>query len=240
MENTDIIMLGKGMKIMILIIFDRLKKDKLAEIITVSDSRNIIVLKTERIHSVAINIFIDQGHNMPGNPNGGAVAMGLVEAEITYQVGVYLANLLNDDGRFEARLSRPTRDTVLGTSTATSLAERVRLANEWPANYFISIHCNSNPNPAINGTEVYIYQTGTQAEWMAEQIMMGINQMTGTRNNGILVRPTLYVLRNADMTSLLVELGYLTNYSDADKLRNNQYQFAYGMFLGIMRYFGFA
>lgn len=189
---------------------------------------------------MAIKIFIDQGHNPPGNPNGGAVANGLEEAVITYQVGVYLADLLNEDGRFEARLSRPTPQTVLGTSSATSLAERVRLANEWPANYFISIHCNSNPNPAINGTEVYIYQNGTQAEWMAEQIMLGINQMTGTKDNGIWVRPTLYVLRRTDMTSMLVELGYLTNPSDAAKLRDNQYQFAYGMYLGIMRYFGFA
>ena len=75
---------------------------------------------------------------------------------------------------------------------------------------------------------------------MAEQIMLGINQMTGTKDNGIWVRPTLYVLRRTDMTSMLVELGYLTNPSDAAKLRDNQYQFAYGMYLGIMRYFGFA
>lgn len=187
-----------------------------------------------------IKIFIDQGHNPPGNPNGGAEVNGLFEADINYQVGIYLANLLNNDSRFEARLSRPTPTTSLGTSSTTSLAERVRLANEWPANYFLSIHCNSNPNPEINGSEIYIYRLGTQAQWLAEDIMLGINQMTGTNNNGIWVRPSLYVLRNTDMTSLLIELGYLTNPSDATKLRDDQYQFAYGIFLGIMRYFGFA
>lgn len=187
-----------------------------------------------------IKIFIDQGHNPTGSPNAGAIGNGLVEQDITYQVGVYLANLLNNDPRFEARLSRPTPETVLGTSAATSLAARVRMANEWPADYFISIHVNSNPNPAINGTEIYLYKLGTQAQWLAEQIMTGITQMVGTKNNGIRLRPSLYVLRKSDMTSLLVELGYLTNPSDVIKLRDNQYQFAYGIYLGIMRYFGFV
>jgi N-acetylmuramoyl-L-alanine amidase len=190
--------------------------------------------------SLAIKIFIDQGHNPTGFHNAGAVGNGLNEENITYHVGVYLANLLNADPRFEARLSRPTPTTVLGTTNATSLAERVRMANEWPANYFISIHCNANENPAINGTEVYIYQFYSQAHWLGEQIMNGIVQTVGTRNNGIRLNPSLYVLRRTQMTSLLVELGYLTNWSDAQKLRDNQYGFAYGMFIGIMRYFGFA
>lgn len=187
-----------------------------------------------------IKIFIDQGHNPTGSPNAGATANGLNEQDVTYQVGIYLADLLNKNPNFEARVSRPTETTVLGTSSSTSLAERVRLANEWPADYFISIHCNSNPNPAINGTEIYLFQLQTQAQWLGEQIMIGINQMTGTKDNGIRVRPSLYVLRRTNMTSLLVELGYLTNPGDAEKLRNNQYQFAYGIYLGILRYFGFA
>jgi N-acetylmuramoyl-L-alanine amidase len=199
-----------------------------------------LIIKWKGSVSLPIRIFLDQGHNPTGSPNAGATGNGLFEQDITYQVGVYLANLLNNDSRFEARLSRPTPTTVLGTSNATSLAERVRLANEWPANYFISIHCNSNPNPAINGTEVYIYRYNTQPQWLGQQIMTGINEMTGTRNNGIRERPSLYVLRRTTMPALLVELAYLTNSSDAEKLRNDQYQFAVGMFNGIMRYFGFA
>ncbi len=189
---------------------------------------------------MAINIFIDQGHNPTGSPNAGATGGGLREEDITYQVGVYLAEMLNNDSRFEARLSRPTPTTVLGTTNATSLAERVRLANEWPADYFISIHANANPNPAINGTEVYIYAYNTQAQWLAQQVMNGITENVGTRNNGIRVRPSLYVLRRTTMPSILVELGYLTNAEDLQRLRDNQYQFAYGIYQGILRYFGFA
>lgn len=189
--------------------------------------------------TLAIKIFIDQGHNPSGYFNSGAEGNGLTESEINYQVGLYLQNLLNNDSRFETRVSRPEPSTVLGIDNVSSLAERVRLANEWPANYFISIHSNSNPNPVINGTEVYIYQFFTQSQWLAEQVMDGITQMVGTRDNGIRENPFLYVLRYAQMPAILVELGYLSNLSDSQKLRDNQYQFAYGIYLGIMRYFGF-
>ena len=188
---------------------------------------------------MAIKIFIDQGHNPSGYFNSGAEGNGVTESEVNYQVGIYLQNLLNDDSRFEARVSRSTPTTVLGHNNASSLQERVRMANEWPANYFISIHCNSNPNSAINGTEVYIYQFLTQANWLADQVMKGITQTVGTKNNGIRVNQSLYVLRRTTMPSILVELAYLSNLSDAQKLKNDQYQFAYGIYLGIMRYFGF-
>ena len=87
---------------------------------------------------MAIKIFVDQGHN-PSGPNTGAEGSGLLEQDVTYAVGVYLADLLRADPRFEVRLSRSTPEEILGTSNATSLAERVRLANEWPA-YFPDKH----------------------------------------------------------------------------------------------------
>lgn len=189
---------------------------------------------------MAIKIFIDQGHNPTGYHNTGAYANDLHEEDITYQVGVYLAEMLNNDPRFEARLSRPTPTTVLGTNNSTSLIERVNMANQWPANYFISIHANANQNTSINGSEVYIYRRYTQANWLAEQVLDGMVDVVGTRNNGVRVNPSLYVLRRTKMPSILVEMGYLTNPSDAIKLRDDQYQFAEGIFLGIMRYFGFA
>jgi N-acetylmuramoyl-L-alanine amidase len=190
--------------------------------------------------SLAIRIFIDQGHNPSGYHNSGAEGYGLYEQNITYQVGIYLENLLNNDYRFQARVSRPTPTTALGVNNITSLAARAQMANRWPANYFISIHCNANVNPAIHGTEVYIYQYGTQSNWLAEQVMNGITEIVGTNNHGIFERPSLYLLRHTAMPAILVELAYLTNESDAEKLRNNQYLFAYGIYFGILRYFGFA
>ena len=64
-----------------------------------------------------IKIFIDQGHN-PTNPNAGAEANGVREQDVTYEVGVRLADLLRANPNFEVRLSRNSPDEQLGTSAS--------------------------------------------------------------------------------------------------------------------------
>ena len=187
---------------------------------------------------MAIKIFIDQGHN-PQGVNAGAEGFGLREQDITYNVGKYLADFLREDDRFEVRTSRTSPEQVLGTSNSSSLAARVNGANSWPANYFLSIHVNANTNPAVNGSEVYVYQDYTQSYYFGEQILKSVVSELGTKDNGVRVRPSLYVLRKTNMPAALVELAYITNVNDAEKLKNNQYQFAEAIYRGILKYFGF-
>lgn len=187
---------------------------------------------------MAIKIFIDQGHN-PQGINAGAEGFGLREQDVTYNVGMYLADLLRKDSRFEVRTSRNSPDEILGTSNSTSLSARVNAANSWPANYFISIHANANTNPVINGTEVYVYQEYSQSYYLAERVLSAIVSNVGTKNNGVRVRPSLYVLRKTNMPAILIELAYITNANDAEKLKNNQYQFAEAIYSGLLTYFGF-
>lgn len=188
---------------------------------------------------MAIKIFIDQGHN-PQGFNAGAEGFGLREQDITYQVGIYLANILNEDPRFEARTSRTSPEQVLGYSNTSSLAERVRLANTWPADYFLSIHCNSNVNPNINGTECYVYENYSQSYYLAERILLSIVSRVGTFNNGVRINPSLYVLRRTNMPAVLIELAYLSNASDAELLETRQYDFAYAIYEGLLSYFGLS
>ncbi len=182
-------------------------------------------------------IYIDQGHN-PEGVNAGAEGFGYREQDITYAVGIYLRDILLEDGRFEVRNSRNTPEESLGTSNATSLAARVRGANEWGADYFISIHCNASENPAANGSEVYVYRQGSVAADLAQQVLEAIVARLGTKNNGVRVNPSLYVLRRTQMPAILVELAYITNENDVQKLVNDQYAFAYAIYEGLCRYLG--
>lgn len=186
---------------------------------------------------MAIKIFIDQGHN-PGGVNGGAEGFGMAEQDITYEVGMYLYDILQSDPRFEARVSRQTPYEVLGYNNTSSLAERVYLANSWPADYFLSIHTNANENPAINGTEAYVFREGSQAYYLGQHIVNSISSRLGTVNKGVFTAPSFYVLRRTTMPAVLIELAYITNASDAQKLRDDKYQFAYAIYEGLLRYFG--
>lgn len=187
---------------------------------------------------MAIKIFIDQGHN-PSGFNAGAEGFGLREQDITYAVGVLLADLLRADSRFEVRLSRNSPTEQLGTNNSTSLIERVRMANEWPADYFISIHTNANTNSNINGSEVYVYRMYTQSYYLAQHILDSVVNIVGTKDNGVRVNPSLYVLRRTNMPAVLVELAYITNEADARKLETMQPEFARGIYEGLLSYFGF-
>lgn len=184
-----------------------------------------------------IRIYIDQGHN-PYGFNAGAEGFGLREQDITYLVGAYLANILNADSRFTAITSRTSPDEILGYDTNSSLRTRTEQANQWGADYFLSIHTNANVNPAINGTEAYVYAVNTPSYELAVNIVNEIVRRLGTKNNGIYVRPSLYVLRRTNMPAVLIELAYLSNEGDAALLADKPYEFAYAIYVGLLNYLG--
>lgn len=187
---------------------------------------------------MSIKVFIDQGHN-PVNPNAGAEGNGLREQDVVYEIGVRLADILNSDPNYEARLSRPTRDTQLGNSNATSLAARTNAANSWGADIFISLHCNASVDRSATGTEALVYSTDTPAYPLAEDILEGIAEATGLRNRGVKLRPGLYVLRKTEMPATLLELGFISNPQDAALLSGSPQLFARGIYNGLNRFYGF-
>ena len=186
---------------------------------------------------MAIKIYIDQGHN-PVNPNAGAEGNGLREQDLVYTIGQRLATLLRNDGNFEVRLSRPTSTTQLGTSNTTSLAARVNDANLWGADYFISLHTNASDISSASGSEAFVYSRSSEAFVFAQYILTNLNQSTGLTNRGVFARPGLYILRKTQMPSVLIELGFITNYYDAMLMSTRPNLFAEGIYYGLLDYFG--
>lgn len=186
---------------------------------------------------MAIKIYIDQGHN-PQNPNAGAEGSGYREQDLTFRIGEATAALLSADPNFEVRLSRPTPDTVLGSTNAESLRARVQDANTWGADYFISLHANASTIPTATGTEGYVYSLGSPAEPLAADIIQGISNQTGIPVRGVFARPSLYVLRRTAMPATLIEMGFITTQSEANLMANSPELFAMGIYQGIRQYFG--
>ncbi len=185
-----------------------------------------------------IKIYIDQGHN-PRGFNTGAEGNGYYEQDLTYEIGRRLYNMLSSNPEFTPRLSRPTPDTVLGTTNSTSLSTRVNQANSWPADIFISLHNNAAENPRATGNEALVYGPGQRvANDLAADILEQLTLTTGLRNRGIIYRPGLYVLKETEMPAVLVEMGFITNPTDADLLANSPYLFATGIYRGILKYYG--
>ena len=187
---------------------------------------------------MAIKIFIDQGHN-PGNTNAGAEGNGLYEQDITYEVGRLTAELLRENPEFEVRLSRNTPTEILGTSVASSLRARTDAANSWGADFFISIHANASTIESASGSEGFAFSASSRGYPMGEDILFWLNRATGLENRGMNVRPTLWVLRKSAMPAVLIELGFITNASDAALMSEDPGAFATGIYNGIQEYYGF-
>ncbi len=184
-----------------------------------------------------VKIYIDQGHN-PHTVNTGAEGNGLKEQDITYAVGIALAKLLANDPRFEVRLSRPTADTVLGTTNNESLKARTDDANAWGADYFISIHANSHTTATAHGIEAFTYSNTGVGYPLGERIIKELTTLTGLENRGMKARTDLYVLRYTAMPAVLVEIGFISNPTEAALMGSNPELFAQGIYHGILAYFG--
>ena len=186
---------------------------------------------------MAIKIYIDQGHN-PSSPNAGAEGNGFVEQDITYEIGIRLYDLLRSNGNFDVRVSRPTPQTSLGNSNSSSLRIRVGEANAFGADYFISLHTNASTNSSVSGSEALVFSSPSVASMLGEDILLWLNRITGLRNRGIVNRPGLYVLRKTTMPAVLVEMGFISNASDAALMNNSPELFAEGIYNGILQYTG--
>lgn len=106
-------------------------------------------------------IVVDPGHG--GKDPGATGRRGTLEKEINLLAAQDLARLLKEEGSFEVMLTR-------NDDTFVPLADRSRLANEFGADLFVSLHCNASENSKEEGFEVYFLSekaTDPEAERLA-------------------------------------------------------------------------
>lgn len=111
-------------------------------------------------------------------------------------------------------------------ATDVPLATRVKQANLWGADIFLSVHANafgSGWNDA-NGIETFVAKVSTkQTVKLAEAVQRTLVVATGRRNRGV-KSEDFYVLRQTTMPSVLVECGFMTNREEAALLMSDAYR----------------
>lgn len=157
-----------------------------------------------------MKIVLDPGH---GGTDPGAVGNGLRECDIALS----LANRANEAlvGRANVAVTRHKNDTV-------ALTQRVLVSNGWPADRFVSIHCNSWITPQPSGVMTLVSRFADEAmrAWAEVFHRRIIQDCDGRVDRGVKtdwdVRGgDLIVLRDTDCPALLVEIGFLSNEHDA-------------------------
>jgi N-acetylmuramoyl-L-alanine amidase len=123
-----------------------------------------------------------------------------------------LATLLLDYG-VAIRLTR-------STDVFISLGERCGIANSWQADYFVSIHLNSNGATAVGIETLYTSEAGKA---LAAPIQTALLAATGDVDRGLKERDDLYVLNATNMPSVLVEAGFISHPPTEEKLRTPEY-----------------
>ena len=99
------------------------------------------------------------------------------------------------------------------------------VANDSNADFFISLHCNYYEKDAqIAGLECY-YNNSNAAESKAyaESIINAVS-LSEDIETRYAKTEGYYVLRNTQMPAVLVEMGFLSNYSESQKLLDDDYQ----------------
>lgn len=102
--------------------------------------------KDARLLDARYRIVIDPGH---GGKDPGALAVnGGMERDITLSASQMLKALLEEDPRYQVKLTRDT-DVFI------ELEERVNIARGFDADLFISIHADAAANKSVAGASVY-------------------------------------------------------------------------------------
>lgn len=176
-----------------------------------------------------LKVLVDPGH---GGIDPGAVGNGLLEKVLTLQISKRIEAMLSEYENVIVKLTRETDKTL-------TLDQRTDMANEWGADFLLSIHINAT-NGKANGYEDFIYPgsgnaTTAHQNVIHEEIMKQVDFHDRGKK-----QENLHMLRESKMPALLTENGFIDNPKDAAKLKQASYidRIARGHVNGIVKAFG--
>ena len=189
--------------------------------------------------SVNWAIIIDPGHG-GADDRGCESSTGLLEKDIVLALAKQLSSISNEQG-IQVYLTRQT-------DTKKTHFERIQVAKRNQGQLFLSLHCNASFSPHEKGIKIYLNNpkgqlrfpsnvqsalTGQRLKILAQANFLKQSQdfahALQTELNFLTETPVeitelpLVALSEAYMPALVLELGYLSNVEDLEKLSNSEY-----------------
>lgn len=152
-------------------------------------------------------LVIDLGH---GGTDPGAIGPNKTyESDVVLGIGKELNELLKGY-ELEIKFTRLSNIYL-------SLSERAKIANDFKANYFLSIHINSAKDNTVRGVEVWQYSNKNEKlNNFSNGLCANISTIFNVRNRGLKLSQGLSVLKNTNMPAALIEIDFISN-TDAEK-----------------------
>lgn len=196
--------------------------------ITASADRHNLIVSLKKSPIIQKTIVIDAGHG--GADLGACGRQGTREKEINLEVSMRLKDLL--EGAGAAVIMARSEDEYIG------LYERPFMANYWFADLFVSVHTNNQFDTSVRGLEVYHYPGRYESRLLAEKVLHELSATTGFRELGVKLNDFV-VIRETAMPSILVEMGYLSNFQEESVIQTPEFRekAALGIFQGIIDYY---
>lgn len=98
-----------------------------------------------------------------------------------------------------------------------SLEDRVKKANNWGADVYISIHHNAGVNGGKGGgTQVYYTSSKTERKTQAQALydaIVALTKLVGNRSSKV-INQNMYVCKNSKMPAFLIENGFMDSSTD--------------------------
>ena len=177
-------------------------------------------------------LAIDPGH---GGEDGGSSSGEVLEKDLNLAVSediYYLCALTGVPAKMTRRDDRALYDLYgdlndyTGRKKAYDLRNRVRFVEEEGAGVFLSIHQNRFSDPAYSGLQVWYSPNAEGSFDLAQTIQSASRRYLEPDNDREVKRATsaIYVLKRAEVPSVLVECGFLSNPDDLANITDPSYR----------------
>lgn len=186
-------------------------------------------------------VIIDAGH---GGFDGGAVANdGTMEKNINLNIALAVGDMLSLNGikviytRTEDKGTEDSDSESIRNRKRSDLNNRLKIMKENPEAVFVSVHLNKFTTSTAKGAQVFYSDNFEDSKVLGGLIQESIKNRIQKENHRVIKKGTsdTFLLHNATVPAVIVECGFLSNSSELELLKSEEYQgkMAFAVFCGI-------